>query len=52
MQYSFGPLPDETGTLFRLWAPSQSEVRLLLENRDALPQQRKDDGVWLVHAKD
>ena len=51
MQYSFGPLPDATGTLFRLWAPSQSDARLLLENRDALPMQKQDDGVWQVRVE-
>lgn len=48
MQYRFGPLLDDMGTLFRLWAPSQSDARLLLENRDALPMQKQNDGVWQV----
>src|SRR5690242_18734740 len=46
MQYLFGPLPDDTGTLFRLWAPSQKQVSLILQNRDPLPMRRAEDGLW------
>ncbi|MEP7240867.1 MAG: alpha-amylase family glycosyl hydrolase [Devosia sp.] len=43
-------MPDQTGTLFRLWAPSRTDVRLILENRPATPMRRGDDGMWQVHA--
>ena len=49
MQYSFGPSPDQTGTSFRLWAPSQRDVHLILEQRDNLPMQRAEGGTWEVH---
>ena len=49
MNYMFGPLPGDAGTLFRLWAPSQEEVRLLLENRDAIAMQKNTVGFWQAH---
>ena len=51
MQYSFGPLLDDTGTTFRLWAPSQPGVNLLLENRQPLAMARHDNGIWSVRAE-
>jgi 1,4-alpha-glucan branching enzyme len=49
MNYTFGPLPGDAGTLFRLWAPSQQEVGLLLENRDAIAMQKNTTGFWQAH---
>jgi malto-oligosyltrehalose trehalohydrolase len=46
MQYLFGPLPDASGTLFRLWAPSQASVDLLIEGRAPQPLTRGDSGMW------
>jgi malto-oligosyltrehalose trehalohydrolase len=51
MQYAFGPLIDDTGIRFRLWAPSQSHVDLLLPDRAPLAMQRADDGFWNVHVE-
>jgi maltooligosyltrehalose trehalohydrolase len=51
MNYNFGPLPDDTGTLFRFWAPSQEEARLLLENRDAIAMQKNTAGFWQTHVE-
>ena len=50
MQNKFGPQPDETGTLFRLWAPSQTSVHLLIEGRSPQPLDKQDDGFWVGHA--
>src|SRR3569833_1223209 len=46
MQYSFGPLIDDTGIRFRLWAPSQPRVDLVLPERPPIPMQRADGGFW------
>src|SRR3954453_4369248 len=51
MNYNFGPLPDDTGTLFRFWAPSQEEARLLLENRDAIAMQKNTAAFWQTHVE-
>ena len=50
MQYQFGPLLDDKGAIFRLWAPSQPGVNLLLENRRPQPMQRQDNGFWFARA--
>jgi malto-oligosyltrehalose trehalohydrolase len=51
MQYRFGPLPGDTGTLFRLWAPSRQNVHLLLKDQNPIAMERQDDGFWQVHAE-
>ena len=51
MQYSFGPSPDATGTSFRLWAPSQTDVHLILDQRGTWPMQRGDDELWHIHVE-
>lgn len=51
MHYRFGPLPDQTGTTFRLWAPSQPHVELLLVDRPPAPMQRDGDGFWSLHVE-
>jgi malto-oligosyltrehalose trehalohydrolase len=51
MQYSFGPLLDPGGARFRLWAPSQSAVHLIIESRPPLPLERGEDGMWSVHVE-
>ena len=52
MQYSFGPLIDATGTTFRLWAPGQSSVELLIDGRQPQPMERLDTGFWTAKAAD
>jgi len=49
MQYSFGPLIDDTGIRFRLWAPSQPRVDLTLPEHPPIPMQRADGGFWHAH---
>src|SRR5205823_396237 len=51
MQYSFGPLLDERGTTFRLWAPGQSAVDLRLENRKPIAMRRQEAGWWSVRTE-
>ena len=52
MNYLFGPLPDSTGTLFRLWAPSQSTVELLIEGHPPQPMACGEHGMWSCHSAD
>jgi malto-oligosyltrehalose trehalohydrolase len=49
MSYLFGPSPRGDGTLFRLWAPSQPEIRLLMPEHLAMPMSRTADGFWERH---
>ncbi len=49
MDYTYGPVPDPSGTLFRLWAPDQPDVSLILENRPPLPMQHQDTDFWTLH---
>ncbi len=51
MDYRYGPLLDETGTTFRLWAPSQSSTELLTEGQEARPMERQDGGFWSLRAE-
>ena len=46
MKYKFGPQPDESGTIFRLWAPGQQGVELVVEGRPPQPLERDVDGFW------
>lgn len=49
MPYDFGPLIDAAGIRFRLWAPSQPHVELLLPDRPPIAMQRSDSGFWQIH---
>ena len=49
MSYQFGATPDGDGTLFRLWAPSHPDVRLLLADRAPLPMRGVADGFRELH---
>jgi malto-oligosyltrehalose trehalohydrolase len=42
----FGPLLDDTGTSFRLWAPGQPEIVLHLDGQAPLRLARRADGFW------
>ncbi|MGA7806027.1 malto-oligosyltrehalose trehalohydrolase [Bradyrhizobium sp.] len=43
-QKRFGAEPVDGGVHFRLWAPNQDEVSLVLGNSDVLPMSKSDDG--------
>lgn len=49
MQYTFGPLPDESGTTFRLWAPSLRAAHLIIENREPIALAKTENGTWSAH---
>ena len=51
MHNLFGPLPDESGTLFRLWAPSQNSVELLIDGQPPRRMDRGDNGMWSIRAE-
>ena len=47
--YRFGPVLEDGFTTFRLWAPKQNRIDILIEGRSPKPMRRDDDG-W--HAVD
>jgi len=47
--YKFGPVLKDDSTTFRLWAPKEGRIELLIEGRSPEPMQRNADG-W--HALD
>jgi maltooligosyltrehalose trehalohydrolase len=42
--YRFGPIVEPDATTFRLWAPSQPRLELLLQDREPLPMEKDTDG--------
>lgn len=52
MNFRFGPLLDEHGATFRLYAPSARRPRLLLEDRKPIPLEKAEDGFWTAHVGD
>ena len=46
MQYRFGPIVDERGVTFRLYAPSAGSAELLLRDREPIAMQKGEDGFW------
>ena len=42
--YKFGPVLGDHSTTFRLWAPKQNRIDLLIAGRRPEPMQRDDDG--------
>ena len=47
--YHFGPERTATGTLFRLWAPLQEQVRLTIDGGEAAAMERAVDGWHHLH---
>jgi malto-oligosyltrehalose trehalohydrolase len=50
LDYRFGPQLTSEGTTFRLWAPSASGARLLIDGRDPIPMQPGEDGFHVATA--
>lgn len=48
MEFGFGPVVTESGTGFRLYAPSARSPELILEGRSALALDRAEDGFWAI----
>ena len=46
MQYRFGPIVDESGVTFRLYAPSAGSAELLLRDREPIAMQKGEEGFW------
>ncbi|KQV38923.1 MULTISPECIES: malto-oligosyltrehalose trehalohydrolase [unclassified Rhizobium] len=44
IEYAFGPLIDEHGVEFRLWAPLKDSVHVRVEGRKAEPMEPNDNG--------
>jgi maltooligosyltrehalose trehalohydrolase len=42
----FGPTPEPGGTVFRLWAPDATQVRLQIQERPPQDLARATDGFW------
>ena len=51
MKWTHGPSFEEGGVRFRLWAPAQDRVELLVEGRAALPMKRAGNGFFETFAK-
>lgn len=49
---SFGAVPQDDGVLFRVWAPAQPAVALVLEGGDDRPMRSDDDGFFSLHVPD
>jgi 1,4-alpha-glucan branching enzyme len=45
-QHRFGPYFEGDRARFRLWAPSQSQVELVLDGGPAAAMTRTEDGFW------
>ena len=46
-RYSFGPVISDRGVEFRLWAPKQRTMRLMIEGREPMAMEARDGG-WHV----
>lgn len=44
----FGAFVHDDGVSFRVWAPAQSELALVLDGRAELPMTREDDGFFTI----
>lgn len=47
-RFSFGPVVSERGVLFRLWAPKQQRVDLVVDDRPPVRMDVAEDG-WHIH---
>jgi maltooligosyltrehalose trehalohydrolase len=45
----FGAVPHENGVAFRVWAPAQHEVTLVLDGHGDVEMQPQDDGFFAAH---
>jgi maltooligosyltrehalose trehalohydrolase len=48
MDYRFGPILEEDGTTFRLYAPSADKPQLLLNDRAPVPLDKAEGGFWIA----
>lgn len=48
MSYRFGPIIDSLGVTFRVWAPAQRNIHLMLQDREPAPMERVDDGFFAL----
>lgn len=46
--YTFGPVPAEDGTIFRLWAPLVADVSLRLLDPDRLIGMEREEEGWFA----
>ncbi|MBX9458680.1 MAG: malto-oligosyltrehalose trehalohydrolase [Rhizobium sp.] len=51
LDYSFGPILTTSGANFRIWAPRQDRMRLVLDGGDTLPMQAVEDGWHALHVE-
>jgi len=49
MDYLFGPLVEQDGTVFRLYAPGIKAASVLVEDRRATRLKRAENGFWSGH---
>ena len=52
MNFRFGPILDDGGATFRLYAPSARGPQLVLQDRNPLDLTRTEDGFWAVRVDD
>lgn len=48
-RFSFGPVVSERGVFFRLWAPLQQHVEIVIDDRPPVRMDVAEDG-WHIHA--